>query len=232
MDPFEQILAELRETRSLLVKAHEDHEARIRVLETTTKRRYHLQSAAVSGVVAVLVAAITALSGCALPKPDGPHPNARDLEMVVLIEGLKTFGTAFFIGPETLVTAGHVCKDPALTFEVGGSEYLAVPSVVSQDPDVCVLDVWGYAAPHWFQLGVDPKKGDHVWYAGFPRGLPMADTGVVVAPTQVAVTVERGASGAPIVKDGRVVGLVSMVYPEFPHVAWVVPVSEIQEVMQ
>lgn len=84
----------------------------------------------------------------------------------------------------------------------------------------------------------NPETGDEVKAVGYPLGVdfPIITSGYasrLVAPNRMPVSapVAVGMSGGAVVKDHRIVGIISKVAIDFHHIAIVVPLSSILEFM-
>ena len=138
------------------------------------------------------------------------------------LEGTRrTFCTSFSIDEKAglWATAGHciaVMKEREELFTVGG--YEATEVFVDYESDIAVVISKAHAKA--FELAaVAPKVGDSVVVMGFPYGLPslVTTTGKIAAqniplgrwgPVYILdVTVAGGNSGSPVLKGGKVVGV-------------------------
>lgn len=259
----------LNQVRELVEKIALDHEARIRALES----KKTIVNAIVSGIVSLAVAVVASLAGCgATPDPEVvqfPEPEMtpeRAMLASAYVEARPEYepgsldealcemfgcgwsGTAWWVGKDTLVTAGHVC-DSAVPTQVsyGSHEAWAEVEVAYDDDvtDVCVLktkepNFWAI----WFDLASHSKMqiGDPVWTWGYPSGEPSLQygyyTGRVEATEEngprliVALTGWYGASGSAVMNEaGDVVGVLVEMYTANGMVTRLVPVEEVRKAL-
>lgn len=219
-----------------------DHEARIAVLERKSDRRTAFISLATSVVTAIAtVLAALLMAGCQVPRAV-QHPTPEELrearKAVVMVENVRGWsnigrGTGFFVRPDLVATAGHVCTpDGVLTITTAnGTAVLAMPILDHDgDPDdVCLLRPVGYESKDVLGLAPgSPLFGDEVVALGYHHGAVLipargsigevAPNSSLFMPIPHATEYETsstdspgGSSGGPVLnEDGEVVGLVSM----------------------
>ena len=143
----------------------------------------------------------------------------------------RTFCTAFSIDEKAglWATANHcveAMQKEQQEFTVGG--YQASPAFQDAGSDLAIVLSKAHAKA--FALADEaPQVKDVVWVAGFPYGLPsviytkgrIAAKNVPVEPWGIAdildLTVGRGNSGSPVLKDGKVVGVLVGRFIESEH---------------
>ena len=155
-------------------------------------------------------------AGTAEPRPIANYPMVHQ----VICAGGK--GTAFRIGPTTLVTAEHVSAIGGCT--VDGIPFTATPE---KDLDVAILD---YPLPRLGGMRINCegfKPGRYYFAVGYAKGWPWQTMVVLYATYRKAdngqrmllgsPTVIPGQSGGPVMDEtGAVVGVVNAYSPFFP----------------
>lgn len=176
-----------------------------------------------TGLVAEARAVLAIEAGGTAPRP-APSGGSRAPAAAALpqADSATTTGTAFYLGPRTLVTADHVvaaCDRISLT---DGTEL----AVVASDPDLDVATLAApRAAPRWLSLAAarPARLGQRVHAAGFPyyaiAGTSLHLTGGNVSALagidddtrffSFTAPVQPGNSGGPLLDaNGDVLGLV------------------------
>jgi len=151
-------------------------------------------------------------------------------------------GTGFLIGPNLVVTAGHVVAG-GVSIVVSGAGDVSTGQVIgiaSQDTDVALVQTDHEFAGHIFEF-VDelPPAGTEVAVIGYPvdeslsiadgtisgldRIIHVRDWGRVTGAIQTDSAINPGNSGGPVVDlQGRVVGLAEAEDPESEGIAYAV----------
>lgn len=146
----------------------------------------------------------------------------------------RNFCTAWSIHEKNALwaTAGH-CVAAALergyTIFISGKPATIVFYGFDETRDIAVLHVEGVRAPAWALAGRAAAVGEDLSIVGHPYGLPvlvtttgkMAARNVPIAKRPVSdildITVAGGNSGSPVVRNGRIVGLLWGGFIDSPH---------------
>jgi S1-C subfamily serine protease len=242
-----------------IVARGDEHEARLRTLEKVQTRKSDVRTTLVAGIISLAVAVVNACSSGCMPAPTVQHPTEQDIgrnhDTVVFIDGTHVdsknffksgeyFASGAFIGPDLVLTAGHVCEDNDLYIltSAGGTKFPAFPIYDSDNTpnDTCIMQTLGYENDTWLQIAEQERFGEHVWYEGFPATVPGVFDGRLVGwSTKERVGVDGfvvaslsgyyGASGSAVVDDsGKVVGVFAAINPNFPEQTFLVPLEDIQ----
>lgn len=241
----------------------ENHEARIRVLE----QRQSVKQTVVSAVVSVIAAVATIFaSGCALPEPQKPKTQGELAESVVRLElyadgEFQGLGTAWFVRPDVLATAAHVCETGFVhAFEVGGEpQFASVLYDRDSNPyefnwDIHYPDLGAAEGPCLLQVISEyrgtplrlrgqvkvrhpPLDAEVVSFYGFPEGLRGKAEGFLTDEEDgylVATDFPAwfGASGSAVIgEDGQVVGIVSAIFPG-SSITLIIPVEAVWDAVR
>jgi hypothetical protein len=229
-----------------LEKVLVEHEARISSLEKKSRRLADMRSVVVAGVTA-LVASVSALFfGCAPPPPrEMPSPPSvldpmRASTVSVLdAEDFEFIGTGWYLAPDLVVSAGHVCEEELHMVEnLNGSRHFAL--VLHSDgglaTDLCILAVPGASGIPLLLADGTPSPGTPVRFFGYPAGYPGYGAGPITGHesglTVIAMTAWFGTSGSAVVDDrGRVVGVLVRIVPG-SGLAFAVPVETLREALE
>lgn len=181
--------------------------------------------------------------GCSMQTPRGtPEYSVSDPAVVKMVMtdalGMEGQCTAWKVGTDLVMTAGHCCDDVTVNYRAEGSH--AVPGagfavVVDDDKhDVCVLA--GHIEGAVIELALrDPIIGERVWTEGYPHGILLISEGFWSGRQQVedgeygvsSTTVWGGASGSAILNvRGQAVALLVAGFHTFDgmtltaHIEW------------
>lgn len=236
----------------LVIKLLTDIDARVRVLE----HKSMFKTAGISAVASVIVAIVAALAGCRVPEPQHPTPAEMQevRKAVVKVHAVpadhadvwaeESWGTGWFVEPDVVMTAGHVCEPDTLytvTLHDGTVTGGFATFDSDEDPvDLCRIEVF-YTSPYVLKVAKElPEFGEYVYYIGYPVvnlalnegraiGLRVYDEDNAGAWDWgreyffASIPVEGGASGCPLLNErNEVVGVLSMKSNYFHHEsAWV-----------
>jgi S1-C subfamily serine protease len=168
-------------------------------------------------------------------------------DSVVLVYGVHGHGSGAIVGPDRVLTAGHVADMPAVSVEtLDGGRYAVLEAIVDPDSDAAVLVIDGTFDER--PLMLDPsalKRRDRVEVIGAP--LLTGFFGTVFAGQVVNVDREllaggdayvnldmldayatSGCSGGPVLHNGRIAG-VCVVYTPRACVSHSLPCEEFLE---
>lgn len=193
--------------------------------------------------VALGIVLVSTCSSCAGRQIPDDVPTMTDVAVaqLVLIEQGKEAGfcTAFKVGPERIMTAGHCCEPDAQYITRGPHGVPGnMPTVLYDDDehDVCVLK--GRIAGQAFALAnQDPPIGARVWTAGWPKGHFLIsdgywsgrhyDGGDGAGERSVASTVVCGGASGSAVLDSRsqVVGVIIELVPGSDNITRIAPLE-------
>lgn len=186
-------------------------------------------------VVALLIALALSVTGC-FALPANPVPPYLVL-LTPILPGTNGTCTGAVIGPRTVLTAAHCVESAKRAVTAYGQEVWVKDAYVSPDHDVAVLftaDVlWvhnyaelgtpalGMQASLW---GYCPYMANHVKRHAFYNGLRTVEMNAKPARDfgewhVIGGKVCGGDSGAPIIQNGKVVGVLSMVSSDLFWVA-------------
>jgi S1-C subfamily serine protease len=168
-------------------------------------------------------------------------------DSVVLVEGVHGHGSGAIVGPNRVLTAGHVAEMPALSVEtLDGDRYAVLEAIFDPDSDAAILVIDGTFEERPLMLDSSAlKRRDRVEVIGAPLLTEFFGT---VLPGQV-VNVDRelvaggetytnldmldahatsGCSGGPVLHNGRIAG-VCVVYTPMAWVSHSLPCEEFLE---
>jgi S1-C subfamily serine protease len=201
-------------------------EARTRVLE----HKLTWKNVVVSAIVACATAFATAFaSGCV--RPPVQHPTQAEVTKAeaatVKISGMSMLGgytgTGFFIAPDRIGTAGHMCEEGDFyQIETSDGTLAMVYPVLDSDTDpydICVMQVVGYESKDVLKVSREtPVMGDVVWYVGYPNGALSEQEGRIMTYQEgyyrASIPGYPGASGSALLnEEGEVVGVLHGYYP-------------------
>lgn len=202
-----------------------------------------------------LLLALTACTvSCAARVTPHDVPTMSDpaVAKLIIVEDGEEAGTCtvFKVGDNLAMTAGHCCadseEDPILkllgaetkkvarTFHaqgphaVDGAEFTIAH--VDEEHDVCTLK--GPLKGPSLRLALhDPALGEHVWTAGYPKGIFLISSGHwsgrdTDGEGLASLSVWGGASGSPVMDpDGNVVGILRAYYPPMSTLSIVAPLE-------
>lgn len=147
---------------------------------------------------------------------------------------MRFIGTGWFISTDRrgsiVATAAHVCAGEA-SFKVvdsRGADYPATRIYSDEAGDVCLLHVLAPNRRTFRVTGWDSMEipfGLPIWYVGFPQGYRVAFDGRISGVKDdgdglgdriiLSLDVNPGASGSPVIFDGRVVSMAVMYRRDF-----------------
>ncbi len=164
----------------------------------------------------VLTFAFVCQASAAVPPPNVVRVFVEDRD------GGLSMGTGTLIRSDLIITNWHVVKDRAGTIRVlfpDWSLYVAEVVKTSKLWDLAVLRIAPkYLPTGIMELGEKPESGDLVVVGGYGPGWYRSDSGRVLRfymPAQgaandliqIGASVRNGDSGGPILKDGKLVGV-------------------------
>lgn len=164
----------------------------------------------------VLTFALVCQASAAVPPPNVVRVFVEDRD------GQLSMGTGTLIRSNLIITNWHVVKDRAGTIRVLFPDWsLYVAEVVKTDKlwDLAALRIKPKYLPTGpMELGEKPEPGDLVVVGGYGPGWYRSDSGRVLKfymPAkgtdgdliQIGASVRNGDSGGPILKDGKLVGV-------------------------
>lgn len=168
----------------------------------------------------LIVLALVAL--CLGARAGEPESRAFQIQYDRWAEGATVtgHGTAFPIAPRQLLTAAHNILDDrfqphkTIRVQIAGSWVTATPVRWHAELDIALLSIDVDVAPLKLAPG-DPEEGELLEIVGSMKGTPIATyRGHVhnrwhgaTARTLAKVPFDHGLSGAPVLQDGRVIGL-------------------------
>jgi S1-C subfamily serine protease len=149
-------------------------------------------------------------------------------------------GTAFAVDENYLLTAGHFCKvtekeniefvELTKISKTGGflleSEVKAIVVKIDEEKDVCLLRSDGHG---FVPLKLEPninllQAGDRVYTVGCPSGLPFVkEHGTVMFVDKedkelvLNLRISKGNSGSPVIRNGKVFGMVYAYWNKEQH---------------
>lgn len=172
--------------------------------------------------------------GCHTLPPETPSYSVSDPAVVKLLmmdeHGDEGQCTAWKVGTDLAMTAGHCCDDATLNYRATGLH--AVPGqsftvLIDDDKhDVCVLrgEILGNIIPIALR---DPIIGARIWTAGYPHGTFLISDGFWAGRDEdgngvTSSTVWGGASGSPVMNaDGQAIGVLVAAYHGFDSLTFI-----------
>lgn len=163
-----------------------------------------------------LLPLLLVLGSCYLARyPVTPAVATPETFEVLISEGT---GTAFAVGPHTVITAGHVCYLEAaeghenIWLRTGRVAIRAKMVAWEMTPDVsgdlCVLHTDADLGPGLILADAPPQFGAKDTVIGYPLGVFTVSHGTVVGPAVTTAPHDHGSSGAPMFTDRGVYGVV------------------------
>ncbi len=168
--------------------------------------------------------AATAASGKA--QPEQAINMKKLMNATVLVWAGNSYGSAFFISPNLLVSNHHVTGNNR-TVQVklyNGKVVVARLIAIDPDNDLALLQA-NYQSPDYFRFDLSPSIGSDVITVGAPQGFEWTVTRGIVSgmrnidgmPTvQTDAALSPGNSGGPLIsaKTGKVVGVNTFIWAE------------------
>jgi hypothetical protein len=178
---------------------------------------------------------LVSLLGCGQVVPPGtPKYTVSDPAVVRLLiiddSGGTGQCTAWKVGPELVMTAGHCCTPDNVAYSAEGPHAVLgssfTPVVVDAKHDACVLrgKITGDAI---VLAAKDPEIGERVWTSGFPHGTFLISDGFWSGRDSdgngvASTTVGGGASGSPVMNvDGQAVGILVAKYRDMDGLTFI-----------
>ena len=183
------------------------------------------------------VAAILLLS--AAPDPRTPYQKA--FPSVVLIRTLDGHGTGCYVGPNLLLTAAHVAETATAAELTDGRRMRVSLAKIDKGRDLALLRIErpGIALP----LGDEPEPGDALFAIGcgvpfgfnqgycrlvYDHSYPTVDGGFSGRCIDLSLPVNFGDSGAPVLSNGKIAGMIISVDSGKSQTGFAVSVAEIR----
>jgi hypothetical protein len=187
-------------------------------------------------LLAIVLATACGACGARQRPDDVPTMSQPSIVMITAIEDGKDVAacTAWKLSAKRVATAGHCCTPNRMYLPSGPS---AVPgtlftNVLLDDDvhDVCIIEgeLLGDPIPLAHR---DPQIGERVWTAGYPARKYMISDGYWSGRDsdlqgKTSTLTFGGASGSPLMDShGRVVGIVSRVWPNTDSIGFTVPIE-------
>ncbi len=159
--------------------------------------------------------------------------------------GVDGFATAVAVGPTTLASAGHpfeLFSDLTVT-DAGGVSHDAVLIYLDLDKDISLIEL-ASTASDFLSIG-EPETGAPVELLTFRNGEFQPRDATIVRKLDISIDgegdrrglelragIEPGDSGAGVVIDGSLVGVVFGADPVDPNHGWAVSSEEIAEALR
>lgn len=150
------------------------------------------------------------------------------------------FATAVAFAPDLLASAGHPLSEISSLAVTGpdGAEVAATLVYLDADKDFSIVRL-SQPTEGFLPLG-DPEEDTEVRIGVFADGLPAPATGRIAETLSITLDgvgrrdgmlleadIERGDSGAGVIADGRVVGIVFATATKDPNKGWAVSSTEV-----
>jgi len=185
--------------------------------------------------LAVVIALLTACSACGSAQHPGQAPTMSDPAVAKLQALAEDAGscTVWKTTDGLAVTAGHCCEMNEIYSASGPHAVAGATFTVLVDDDihdVCVLR--GELRGNAIKIALyDPKIGERIWTAGYPRGKFLISDGYWAGRDEdnegiCSSVVGFGASGSPIMNTrGESVGVLIKRFGDMDNLTFVAPIE-------